>query len=157
MLRTQCCNHIDKLNVTRIHSNRMRTARLLHRGVFAREGCLPRGCLPGGVCPGVCGRYRPGQTSPPVDRMTGRCKNITLPQLRCGAVNMYILVQDPFRIDNISRKVLRKNIRCCCVVSRYLIRHVNCSGLCHSHYLNIDLLILHEYSCDQTERKETRK
>ena len=31
--------------------------------------------LLGGVCPGA---------DPPVDRMTDRCKNITLPQLRCG-------------------------------------------------------------------------
>ena len=46
-------------------------------GGSAQEGCLSarRGvCLLGGVC----------QTHPPVNRMTDRCKNITLPQLRCG-------------------------------------------------------------------------
>ena len=55
-------------------------------GVSAREGCLLRGSAQdGGVCPGWC---LPGgdvclgrvcQTPPPpVDRMTDRCKNITL-------------------------------------------------------------------------------
>ena len=38
-------------------------------GVSAWGGCLPRG---------VSARY------PPVNRMTDGCKNITLPQLRCG-------------------------------------------------------------------------
>ena len=56
-------------------------------GVSAQRGCLPRG----GVCPGVC---LPGGVSaqgagvsagvcladtPPVDRMTDPCENITLP------------------------------------------------------------------------------
>ena len=62
----------------------MRTARLLTvsqhalfgwvpaRGVYLPRGCTcPRGYLPGGYLP----RY-----SPPVIRMTDRCKNITLPQ-----------------------------------------------------------------------------
>ena len=54
-------------------------------------GCLPTGvsaqsvcgvclggvCAGGGVCPGVW-------QTPSVDRMTDRCKNMTLPQLRCG-------------------------------------------------------------------------
>ena len=111
---------------TRMHSSRMRTARLLtisqhapgrmcipactgQKGVSARVGgvclwgvcpggCLPGGvrlggvcpwgCLPGSVCPG--GVYRGGGClpggggrQPPVDRMTDRCKNITLLQLRC--------------------------------------------------------------------------
>ena len=69
-------------------------------------GCLPREdvCLgddrpgvvcPGGVCPGLClpGDVYPGGVSargicvwqtPPVDRMTDACENITLPPLRCG-------------------------------------------------------------------------
>ena len=82
----------------------------LLRGCLLR-GCLPRGvsaggCLPGvsaqgGVCPGVVclggcllrGVSAPGGVCwgcvyllrvPPVNRMTDRCKNITLPQLRCG-------------------------------------------------------------------------
>ena len=44
-----------------------------------RGGGLPRGCLPGGVSAG-------GEVSarPPVNRITDRCQNITLPQLRCG-------------------------------------------------------------------------
>ena len=50
------------------------------QGVSAQGGCLPRGCLPkGGVCPGGC---LPG-TPTPVNRIRDRCKNITLPQLRC--------------------------------------------------------------------------
>ena len=60
-------------------------------GVCLPKGvCLPRGVCQGGVCrgegmcaqggvyPGVCGRH------PPVNRITDMCKNITLPQLRCG-------------------------------------------------------------------------
>ena len=57
-------------------------------------GCLPRGCLPGGVsawvclfgglCPRGClprGKCLPNGCTPhPVNRMTDRCKNITLPQ-----------------------------------------------------------------------------
>ena len=76
------------------------------QGVSAQMGvCLggvgPEGCLPmEGVCPGRCllrrgvcwGGVCPWgfcpsacwDTHPPVDRMTDRCKNITLPQLRCG-------------------------------------------------------------------------
>ena len=77
-------------------------------GVVCLGGCLPRecvcpggsawGCLPRGVCPGVRGLPREwgvclGDVSQhalrqtphtPVDRMTDRCKNITLPQLSCG-------------------------------------------------------------------------
>ena len=54
---------------TSLYSSRMRTARLL---------TVPQHALrTGGVCPG--GMADP----PPVNRMTDRCKNITLPQLRC--------------------------------------------------------------------------
>ena len=59
------------INITRMHSSRMRTVRCSDRlagggispwGVSSKGGCLPRGqclprgwCLPGGVCPGgVC-------------------------------------------------------------------------------------------------------
>ena len=89
-----------------MHSSKMRIARLLTvsrsiqgggclpwgslpRGRVCPVGCLPRGCLlMGGVCPGGCLsrgwclsrgcllRYTPA----PVNRMTDRCKNITLPQ-----------------------------------------------------------------------------
>ena len=50
----------------------------------------PAGCVPG---PGGCTWSRggtwswgsvPGQVLPPVNRSTHTCKNITLPQLRCG-------------------------------------------------------------------------
>ena len=64
-----------------MHSSRMRTARALTigwGGVPARGGIPAWGVyLPGGLpaqgctCPG---------TPPPVNRMTDRCKNITLPQ-----------------------------------------------------------------------------
>ena len=55
---------------TRMHSSRMPTVR--SRRVSAQGGCLPR----------VCGvsQHALGQT-PPVNRMTDRCKNITFPQL----------------------------------------------------------------------------
>ena len=62
-------------------------------------GCLPGpgGCLPGpgGYLPGPGGclsgprgdglvsQHAPRQT-PPVNRITDACENITLPQLRCG-------------------------------------------------------------------------
>ena len=71
------------------------------------EGGLPGGvCLggvcPGGVCPGVSAHWgvsaqgagvsawgvsapmHAGIHTPTVNRMTDACKNITLPQLRCG-------------------------------------------------------------------------
>ena len=44
-------------------------------------GCLPGGCLPGGVCPGRVSVWGGGR-HPSVDRMTDRCKNVTLPQLK---------------------------------------------------------------------------
>ena len=49
------------------------------RGVYpgvSAQGCLPGGCLP--LVLGVCGR------NPPLNRMTDRCKNISLLQLCCG-------------------------------------------------------------------------
>ena len=54
-------------------------------GVSAPGGCTwPRGCLlQGGVCSGgvsAPGWGVSGQVPPPVNRMTNRCKNITLPQ-----------------------------------------------------------------------------
>ena len=58
------------LTLTRMHSSRMRTIR------------CSGGVLEGGVCPSAC--WDTLIYTPPVDRMTDRCKNITLPQLRCG-------------------------------------------------------------------------
>ena len=87
-------------NDTRMYSSRMRTAHFsCHLGVggglpggsvywcVSARGCLPRevstrevsvqgGCLPRGVCP-----------LSPVNRMTDRCKNITLPQTSLAGGN----------------------------------------------------------------------
>ena len=89
---------------TRTHSSRMRTVRSSSR-LCSQQGCLlpgtgagPGGCLPwrgtcsGGICSqggtwsgGVCSQGVPGlgvsqhalRQTPPVNRMTDRCKNIT--------------------------------------------------------------------------------
>ena len=55
---------------TKLHSSWMRTARLLtvSQHALRTSQVCQGGCLPGGVCP-----------PPHVDRMTDRCKNITLP------------------------------------------------------------------------------
>ena len=78
---------------TRMHSSRMRTVRLLPvspsitGGVCSRGGCLLRGCLP--LVRGGDGVYPSMQWGrpPPVDRMTDRCKNITLPQTSFAGSN----------------------------------------------------------------------
>ena len=54
------------------------------RGCLLRGGCLPKGgCLPrAGVCPGgVCLEGSVGPDTPPVNRITDRCKNIAFQQL----------------------------------------------------------------------------
>ena len=67
---------------TRLHSSRMRTARLLTVPQHALQGGVS---ALGGVCPGGVSQHTLGQTPPPaVNRITGMCKNIILPQLRCG-------------------------------------------------------------------------
>ena len=81
-------------SVTRMHSSRMRTARSLPYGGLCPRGSCPGGSLSRGVrCSGVSclGGSRVSvqggltdRDRPPVNRMTDRCKNITLPQLRCG-------------------------------------------------------------------------
>ena len=59
-------------------------------GVPGPGGCTWSGGVPGPVgCIWSEGVYLvrggvPGQELPPVDRITDACKNITLPQLRCG-------------------------------------------------------------------------
>ena len=66
-----------------MHSSRMRTVRSSSR--LAGGGCLAGGCLPGGVCPGgVSAPVHSGIHIPLMNRMTDRCKNMTLPELRCG-------------------------------------------------------------------------
>ena len=101
--------------VTRLHSSRMRTAHALTispsmlcaRGCMLLGGALSRGCIvqgvpaPGGMhgsggclvwgVPGLGGRvvvsqHALRQIPPPVNRMTNRCKNITLPQTCLRAV-----------------------------------------------------------------------
>ena len=54
-----------------------------YRGVYLVGGVPGLGwCTWSGGVPGLGGV--PGQVLPPVDRITDACKNITLPQLRCG-------------------------------------------------------------------------
>ena len=57
-----------------MHSSRIRIARFsCHLGGLGLPGgCLPRGCTP----------------PPPMNRMTDRCKNITLPKLRLRVVKI---------------------------------------------------------------------
>ena len=56
-------------------------------GVCPGGWCLPRGVVSarggGRICSGVYSSMHWGKHPPPVNRMTDRCKNITLPQLRC--------------------------------------------------------------------------
>ena len=71
------CIYVDPLLQmqlkTRIHSSRMRTAHSLPYGGVSVQGSLSRGIS---VQEGLC-LLRP---TPPVNRMTHRCTNITLPQ-----------------------------------------------------------------------------
>ena len=55
-------------------------------GVVPAWGVVPArgGTCPGGTCPGT----------PPVDRMTDRCKNITLPQISFAGGNNAKIVQN---------------------------------------------------------------
>ena len=78
---------------TRLHSNRMRTARALTlspsmlcagRGAWS-GGCMVRG---GAWSWGVVSQHALRQT-PPVNRMTNSCKNITLPQTSFAGGNKY--------------------------------------------------------------------
>ena len=128
---------------TRMHSNRMRTARLLTvsqhallgRGVPA-WGCTCLGVyLPGAVylsrgctCPG--GVYLP-RYSPPVNRMTDRCKNITLPQTSFAGGNNAsqfspVQVPVPFKLR------LNKPLLCQPKVRTHLIPciKVNANAIC---------------------------
>ena len=93
--------------VTRIRSSRMGTVRC--SGHLGEGECLPGGSAqvdlpPGGVCPGVCvcsrvsawvcvaaGVSARGWCTPPVDRMTDTCDNITFLQLLLQMVKMTIL------------------------------------------------------------------
>ena len=83
MGRLANCNVLFKINkTTRMYSSRMHTARLFTVSQHALLGGVPTRvvCLPGGVS--AWGVYLPRGTcpgTPPVNRMTDRCKNITLP------------------------------------------------------------------------------
>ena len=82
-----------------MHSNRMRTVRLLTVS-HALEGYLPgsgvpaRGCTCQGGVPaqGVPAQGVPAQVLPPVNRITDRCKNITLPQTSFAGGNYNFLL-----------------------------------------------------------------
>ena len=54
---------------------------LLQGGVCSQGGCLP--LVPGGCIPACNG------ANPPVNRMTDRCKNITLPQTSFAGGNKF--------------------------------------------------------------------
>ena len=73
--------------ITKMHSSRMHTIRCSGRLLDGRVGGVcPGGCLPRGVSThgdGIC-QVGVCQTPPPLNRITDRCENITLPQLRCG-------------------------------------------------------------------------
>ena len=86
-------NGISKLvknahNSTRLHSSRMHTARSL----TVSPSMLCSGGVPGpggdawsrGVSGQGGGIQACTEADPPVNRITHTCKNITLPQLRCG-------------------------------------------------------------------------
>ena len=98
----------SNLHATRMHSSRMRTGRSLtvcqvcvcvcvcQRG----GGCAGGGCQRRGVPEGwsgpmgegvvVVSQHAPRQTPPPVNRMTDRCKNITLAATSFRPVKMHI-------------------------------------------------------------------
>ena len=88
------------------------------RGVSAQEGCLPGVCVCTGlcVCPGLCvclGGCLPrgvsaqegclpggGVCQTPLNRITDRCKNITLPQLRADGNKLSSLGRSPLQGQN---------------------------------------------------------
>ena len=79
--------------VARISQHAMCWGSLLRVGVSAPGGSCPEGMFaPGGGWslgvpasgPGGCLPLVPGGCIPPVNRFTDMCKNMTLPQLRCG-------------------------------------------------------------------------
>ena len=87
-----------KTNTTRMHSSRMRTGRSLTvcrsllpgGGVSAAGGVCSGGCLLPGVASLLPGGGIPACTEadPPVNRMTNRCKNITLATTSLRPVNI---------------------------------------------------------------------
>ena len=56
--------------------------RVSARGGLPRGVCLPGGCLPGGCLP----------DTPPANRMTNACENITFPQLRWTVKNSRFVI-----------------------------------------------------------------
>ena len=87
----------------------------LPRGVSAWVGVCLGGICPGGVCPGGClSQHALGQTLPPVDRMTDRCKNIIFPQLRLRTVKMihYAIVNRETNSDEIIYLLTEKKHTC---------------------------------------------
>ena len=94
----------EKQLTIRKHSSRMRTARLLTAGGCESRGvqrvCVQGVCVQGVCVQGVCVQmgcvwslevYTPGPRNRhhPLNRMTDRCKNITIPQLRLRSVTNF--------------------------------------------------------------------
>ena len=127
---------------TRMHPNRMRTARLLTVSQHALLGMyLPGGVPAGGRCtfPGgvpaqgecTCAGGIPAQVLPPVNRMTDRCKNITLLQTSFAGGNNAsqfspVQVPVPFKLR------LNKPLLCQPKVRTHLIPciKVNANAIC---------------------------
>ena len=96
-LRLLPISYVVEAIITRLHSSRMRTARALTVSpiMFCAGGvCLVCGIVPGpgagclvqgvpGPGGGVVSKHALRQT-PPLNRITHACENITLPQLRYG-------------------------------------------------------------------------
>ena len=95
LIMITCSNKTLQLHKTRLHSSRMRTARALTvspsmlcawsqgEGAWSREGAWSWGVVHGPWGGGMVSQHVLRQT-PPVNRITDPCENITLLQLRCG-------------------------------------------------------------------------
>ena len=104
-------------------------------------GCLPRGCLPrGGVCwGGVSAPLHAGIHPPPVDRMTDRCKNITLPQtsfaggnkndLEQGVLNVIVATEKTTPIEVSVTCEGQENIPQTVRIKRIRVEHEWCTNL----------------------------
>ena len=85
--------------------------------IFFKQDCIPVGCVPsaavavscgclsggvsaqGGVCPGGVSAQG-GVCQTPLNRITDRCKNITLPQLRADGNKLSSLGRSPLQGQN---------------------------------------------------------
>ena len=62
-------------------------------GGWGRGSMAPGGCMVWGDRVVVVSQHALRHTPPPVNRMTNRCKNITLPQTSFADGNSFIIVQ----------------------------------------------------------------